>query len=83
MYYTKKISDHEGDLKKIWKIIKEIRGKHKNDIKPLFIINNERILNRRIIANEFNKYFISIANTMNEKVQESKGISLAEINNIR
>ena len=39
----------------------------KKSIKPQFIINNERIVERRVIANEFNKYFVSLASKLNEK----------------
>ena len=39
----------------------------KKSIKPQFIINNERIVGRRVIANEFNKYFVSLASKLNEK----------------
>ena len=52
--------------KKTWKIINELRGIHKQPIKPSFIINNERIYERRIIASEFNKHYTSIAEKMNE-----------------
>jgi hypothetical protein len=36
-------------------------------VKPSFVINNERITERRIIAQEFNKYFASIASDLNKK----------------
>ena len=39
----------------------------KKSIKPQFIINNERIIERRVIANEFDKYFVSLASKLNEK----------------
>ena len=31
----------------------------------MFVINNEKITNRRTIANEFNKYFVSLASNLN------------------
>ena len=43
-----------------------MRGKKRREIKPIFVINNERVTNRRVIANEFNKYFASIASNLNE-----------------
>ena len=40
----------------------------KKGIKLQFIINNERIIERHVIANEFNKiYFVSVASKLNEK----------------
>ena len=53
-----------GNPKKTWELINQIRGSMKKSIKPQFIINNERIIERRVIANEFNKYF---ASKLNEK----------------
>ena len=58
-------------MKKTWSVINEIRGKRKSSIKPQFIIDNERIIERRIIANEFNKYFTSVASNMNENLPEN------------
>ncbi len=60
-YTCDKLNECEGDSKKTWKVINEIRGKNKKQIKPSFTINNERIICRRVIAHEFNKYFVSIA----------------------
>ena len=65
-YYNIKISDASGNPKKTWEVINQIRGSFKKNIKPQFIINNERIIERRVIANEFNKYFVSLASKLNE-----------------
>ena len=65
-FYRKKIVEHKDDHKKTWEVINQIRGKNKGTIKPPFVINNERIIERRVIAQEFNKYFASIASTMNK-----------------
>ncbi|KAL5254536.1 hypothetical protein ACHWQZ_G014100 [Mnemiopsis leidyi] len=65
-YHGGKIAECAGDSKKTWLIINELRGKKKREIKPNFIIDNERITNRRVIANEFNKYFASLASNLNE-----------------
>ena len=65
-YYRRKINEHEGDMKKTWKLINEIRGKQKSIIKPQFMIYNEKVIERRIIANKLNDYFINIATKMND-----------------
>ena len=51
----------EGNSKETWKIINEIRGKHKVKIKPYFIIDGNIVEERRVIGNGFSKYFTSIA----------------------
>ena len=70
-YYNKQFENHEGDLKKTWKLINTIRGKTTRSIKPLFIIDNQTVTDRRIIADKFNKYFGSIASEMNSSVTET------------
>ena len=65
-YLGEKINEHIGDSKKTWQVINDLRGKKKRTIKPNFVIDNERIINRRVIANEFNKYFASIASNLNQ-----------------
>ena len=65
-YHGGKIAECIGDSKKTWQIINELRGKKRRQTKPNFVINNERVTNRRVIANEFNKYFASIASNLNE-----------------
>ena len=67
-YYYKKIDEKNGDMKKTWKIINELRGKAKTPVKPSFIINGELIQDRRKIANEFNIFFTSIAEDMNKQL---------------
>ena len=66
-------------MKKTWEIINELRGKKKSGIKPQFIIDDEKISNRRVIANEFNKYFVSIAKNLNDTV--SPGLEIKPVPN--
>jgi hypothetical protein len=67
-HYKNRFESATGDPKKTWSIINEIRGKSKATIRPQFIIDNKRIIERRIIAKEFNKYFISIASKLNDDI---------------
>ena len=67
-----KILEHKTDRKKTWKTINELRGKTKSTIKPSFIIDNEKITNRRVISNQFNKYFNSIASKLNDNLHDSE-----------
>ena len=54
-YRCEQITDNIGNKRKTWKIINELRGKSKNQIKPSFIIDNKKIIDRRIIATKFNE----------------------------
>ena len=64
-YNGEKLKECAGDSKKTWEIINNLRGKNRREIKPNFVINDERVTNRRIIANEFNKYFPTSTNSKN------------------
>ena len=77
--YSKKFDACKGDMKKTWSVINEIQGKSKKDIKPLFKIDNQKITNRRVIANKFNQYYVSLASNMNLSVTDDICISGAEI----
>ena len=65
-----KFSECKEDRKRTWTLINELRGNTKNQLKASFKINNEKITNRRIIATEFNKYFISLASNLNSAVED-------------
>ena len=66
-------------MKKTWTLINKIRGKNKKVVKPLFKIDNERITDRRIIANKFNEYFVSIAERMNNVASDDINIDDATV----
>ena len=56
-YYCNKILENSESSKKIWEVINEIRGKSKKSIKPQFVVDGVRVVERRVIANKFNEYF--------------------------
>ena len=60
--------------KKTWKLINELRGKKRVPTKPIFKIENEVVHDRRIIANKFNEYFVSLAMNLNKKVENDYGL---------
>ena len=60
-YYSKRFENVQGDLKKTWSLINELRGKTKRNIKASFVINGELVEDRRQISNEFNQFFTSAA----------------------
>ena len=78
-YYSKKFEGCNGDMKKTWSLINEIRVKSKKEIKPLFKVGNQKLVDRRIIANKFNEYFVTLAQNMNDSVTNEISISGAEI----
>ena len=67
-YYGHKFSKFNGNMKKTWQLINELRGKIKHKNKPSFKIDGQLVQNKRIISNGFNKYFTSIAENMNQEL---------------
>jgi len=78
-YFSGKFAENSGDSKKTWELINRIRGKRRREIKPLFTIDNVKITNRRIIANEFNKYFVSLASDLNTAYNDLGQININSI----
>ena len=78
-HYCNQFGKVKGDMKKTWELINSIRGKNKRAIKPLFTIDNERITDRRIIANKFNEYFVSIASNMNNQATAHNDIPITAV----
>ena len=72
-YHNKKFVNASGDPKKTWLLINQLRGKQRRTMKAVFIIDNKRIIERRVIANEFNKYFVSLASKLNDEVKIQSG----------
>ena len=64
-------------MKKTWRLINEIRGKRKKDIKPIFKCGNYKITDKKEIANKFNEYYASLAENMNSSVKH--GTSTDEV----
>ena len=67
-YYKAKFAKTCGDIKKAWKVINSIRCKSKSAKFPNTIdVNGTIISNRRAICSEFNKYFSTVTNNLNEE----------------
>ena len=75
-YYTEKFEKNSQSSKKTWQIINELRGKKKSHMKDDFIIDGNRVICRRTIANKFNSYFTSLASNLNEKVLSENQLSI-------
>ena len=71
LYYGNKFNSYNGNIKKTWQLINELRGKTKQSTKPSFMIDGNLVQDRRSISNHFNKYFTSIAKNLNDKLEEN------------
>ena len=63
---------HQTDLKKSWKVIKNIIGKDDNRSCTQhndFLLNNQYISDDTIIANAFNNYFISVGRSLAKNIR--------------
>ena len=71
-YYFRRFSKVNGNLKKTWSLINELRGKSKSNIKSSFIIDGNLVKDKREISNGFNMFFSSVAKKLNSKLNSSK-----------
>ena len=65
-YLREKVSGCSGNSKKTWEIINTTLGMFEREINPSFILNDEKITDSKIIANDFNIYFVSITSKLHE-----------------
>ena len=78
-FYCKKFDNCQGNSKKTWELINELRGKSNSKSKSSFLVQGNVIKDRRIIANEFNKYFTSVAYNLNENALKSENLPITPI----
>ena len=65
-YYSERFKKCNGDMKKCWKVLNEMRHKRKSVSFPNYIeVNQQLITDRRTIVNRFNHYFVNIAQNLN------------------
>ena len=67
-FYAKRFLNANGDKKKSWKVINDILGKNNKSSNDLFVINSKLTTDRKAIANEFNEYYTSIADTVTQRL---------------
>jgi len=69
-YYHNKLELVKNDIRKTWTTINEImnRNRQKNELPHEFLINNELVSDKSIIANKFNKFFTDIGTTLSKKI---------------
>ena len=61
---------YQNNVRKTWSVIKEtLQRKKKHEMHTEFVWNNHAITDMNEIANEFNRYFISIGHSLSEKIQ--------------
>ena len=74
LYFQNKLKQYENNIKNTWKIIKVIIGKSKvyNDNFPKILnIDKKEIIDKKIIAEEFNIYFINVGHKLATKIPPS------------
>ena len=70
LYYHRTFLLYQNNVKKTWSVIKEtLQRKKKHEMPNEFVWNNHSITDMNEIANEFNRYFISIGHSLSEKIQ--------------
>ena len=66
-YFKERFEKCQGDLKKCWKVVNEMRHKKMSLSFPNYIeVNRQLITDRRSIVQKFNHYFVGIASNLNE-----------------
>ena len=68
-YFSEKITQSQGDLKKTWKTINQVINKKSNTtVVPNLTVDGQTIRGNKAIASSMNEYFCSIGNKLSEKI---------------
>ena len=78
LYYCRKFNKVNGNMKKTWALINELRGKSKANIKASFFINGNLVKDKREISNGFNLFFSSVTKKLNSKLHSSRPVGSAD-----
>ena len=69
LHYDQLFVKNKNNLKKSWAIIKQVINKRKNQIVfSKFKINNNIVTDEKIIANNFNKYFVNLGPSLAKNI---------------
>ena len=80
-FYCRKFASVQGNMKKTWALINELRGKIKHNIKASFVIDGKLVNDKRQISDGFNLFFSSVARKMNAKLNSSR-LDVIQVNTI-
>jgi len=74
------LSEHQGDLKKTWRLVNEMLCKNRlNGVQNTFILDRKESGDKEEIANYFNKYFanigLSLANSISSDIDPMSGMA--------
>ena len=70
LYYKRTFELYRNDIKQTWSVIKHTLQKNARcPDSTNFVLNNLMITNLDEIANEFNKYFVNIGRSLNDRIQ--------------
>ena len=70
LYYKRTFELYRNDIKQTWSVIKNTLQKNvRCPDSTNFVLNNRMITNLDEIANEFNKYFVNIGRSLNDRIQ--------------
>ena len=70
LYYKRTFELYRNDIKQTWSVITHTLQKNvRCPDSTNFVLNNRMITNLDEIANEFNKYFVNIGRSLNDRIQ--------------
>ena len=72
-YFSEKIMEYQGELKKTWKTIDQSINKWSNTtVVPCLTVEGQTVTSNRAIAASINEYFCNIGNKLSEKIPEQR-----------
>ena len=74
MHYANLFHEYGNDIRKTWRVLNSLIGRSndKSSVSDTFVINGQKVNDKRVIADGFCKYFSSIGKVCAESIPESK-----------
>ena len=76
-YYHTRFIKCSNDIKKTWKVIKDVTNPSKSDkeVPTHFVVDGEEISDNSSISNKFNNHFVNIGPSLANKIPQNQNVS--------
>ena len=84
-YYSNRIKNSKGDIKKTWNVIKEIIGNKNckpNSLPTQIVLNNKEYVDNDVISEKFNSFFVNIGPNLASKIHSQNNSFETYLTNI-
>ena len=78
LYYKNQFNKYRNNIKQTWKIINGVINKshEKSPFSEYFLINNQKVKNKKSIADSFNKFYTDLGSKLANRIQQTQNLHI-------